>query len=82
MPRKASSVSSVFSSYTYSKSLWDYLMQLGLPSKRSQSTYSTELNIDGEILFDHRKVADKFNTFYTTVAAELAKKKKKNFLNV
>ena len=47
---------------------------VGLPSKKGQSTYSIGLNIDGEICFDHRKVSDKFNTFYTTVAAELVKK--------
>ena len=60
---KKSFISSVVSYYTNFRFLWDHLKQLGLPSKKGQSTYSIRLNTEGEICFDHRKVADRFNSF-------------------
>ena len=63
-----------------SKSLWDTLKQLGLPSKKGSSTScSIGLKIDGEISFDRLNVAEKFNSFYTTVASTLVEKLPKSF---
>jgi len=53
------------------------LKQLGLPSKKdtgSSSKQSIGLTIDKELCFDTLKVAECFNHFYTTVAANLVSK--------
>ena len=57
-----------------SKSLWKCLKDLGLPSKSSQTSSNIGLKIDDEICFDKLKIAEKFNTFYTTVASKLVEK--------
>lgn len=57
-----------------SRSLWDNLNCLGLPSMKGQSSCNIGLNIDDEVCFDKVKVAEKFNSFYTTVAAKLVEK--------
>jgi hypothetical protein len=57
-----------------SKSLWNILKGLGLPSKKSNESSKIVLNIDGEITFDKLKVSEKFNSFYTTVASKLVDK--------
>jgi len=56
------------------KSLSDNLKSLGLPSTKGQSSTSIGLNINGEVCFDKLKVAEKFNSFYTSVAADLVAK--------
>ena len=63
-----------------SKSLWNSLKQLGMPSKKGKATASSiGLNIEGEICFDKQKVAEQFNSFYTTVASKLVDKLPKSF---
>ena len=57
-----------------SKSLWKTLKSLGLPNKASQGSSNIGLNIDGEVCFDKLKVAEKFNSFYTSVAEKLVNK--------
>ena len=54
-----------------SKSLKD----LHMPSKKGKaSSVNNVLNFDGEAYFDKGVVAEKFNSFYTTVAAKLVEK--------
>lgn len=58
-----------------SKSLWNSLKELGMPSKKSKATASAiGLKIDDKVCFDRRIVAEKFNSFYTTVASKLVQK--------
>ena len=58
-----------------SKSLWNTLKQLGLPSKKGNvSASKIGLKIDGDICFDNLSVAEKFNSFYTNVASKLVEK--------
>ena len=58
-----------------SKSLWRSLKDLGMPSKSCKNTASNiGLKIDGEVCFDKLSVAEKFNSFYTTVASKLVAK--------
>ena len=61
-----------------SKSLWNVLKKLGLPSKKSPGSNSSniDLKFDGsdEICFDRPKVSESFNSFYTTVASKLVDK--------
>ena len=57
-----------------SKALWQSLKNLGLPSKKAQSSSNIGLCIDDEICFDNFKVAQKFNSFFTNIAAELVAK--------
>ena len=57
-----------------SKSLWKCLKELGLPSKTGQSATNIGLNIEGNICFDKSVVAEKFNSFYVTVAEKLVSK--------
>lgn len=46
-----------------------------MPSKKGKtSTSSISLKIDGEICFDKLSVAEKINSFYTTVAPKLVEK--------
>ena len=58
-----------------SKTLWKTLRELGLPSKKGKSSGSSlGLKIDGEISFDKLNVAEKFNSFYTSIASSLVEK--------
>ena len=57
-----------------SKSLWKSLKNLGLPTKAKQSSTNIGLNIDGNICFDKCLVAEKFNSFYVSVAEKLVQK--------
>ena len=58
-----------------SKSLWQSLKDLGMPSKKGKaSSGNIDLKIDGELSFYKLKVAEKFNSFYTTVASKLVEK--------
>jgi hypothetical protein len=58
-----------------SKSLWKALKNLGLPSKKTNSSSSSiGLNINGVISFNKLHVAEKFNSFYVNVASNLVKK--------
>ena len=58
-----------------SKSLWNTLKQLGLPSKKGNiSASKIGLRIDGDVCFDNLSVAEKFNSFYTNVASKLVEK--------
>ena len=57
-----------------SKSLLKTLKTMGLPSKKSESSKSVGLKINDEICFDPLKVAEKFNTFFSTVASSLIEK--------
>lgn len=66
--------SSVENNMSDSKSLWKTLKSLGLPNKDSQGSSNIGLNIDGEVCFDKLKVAEKFNSFYTSVAEKLVNK--------
>ena len=51
------------------------MKQLGLPSKKGfGSTGNIVLKINDEVSFDCSNVAEKFNSFYTTVAAKLIEK--------
>jgi len=50
------------------------LKQLGLPSKTGTGKQSIGLTIDKELCFDTSNVAECFNHFYTTVAANLVSK--------
>lgn len=47
----------------------------GLSSKKSESSKSVGLKINDEICFDPLEVADKFNTFFLTVALSLVEKR-------
>ena len=58
-----------------SKSLWQSLKDLGMPFKKDKaSSGNIGLKIDGKLSFDKLKVAEKFNSFYTTVASKLVEK--------
>lgn len=58
-----------------SKSLWRSLKDLGMPSKKGKGSASNiGLKIDGELCFDKFTVAEKFNSFYTTVASKLVER--------
>ena len=58
-----------------SKSLWQSLRDLGMPSKKNKTSSSTSgLKIDNELCFDKATCAEKFNEFYTTVASKLVAK--------
>ena len=57
------------------KSLWRSLKDLGMPSKKGKGSASTiGLKIDGELCFEKIYVAEKFNSFYTTVASKLVER--------
>ena len=63
-----------------SKSLWQSLRDLGMPSKKVKTSTSTlGLKIDNEVCFDKATCAQKFNEFYTTVASKLVEKLPKSF---
>ncbi len=55
------------------KKLWQHLKGLGYNSK-SKENCNMVLNIDGEMCYDNKKVADHINEFYTTVASTLVNK--------
>lgn len=55
------------------KKLWSDLKNLGYSSK-SKSSPNIVLNIDDENCFEPCKIANHFNTFFTTVASTLVKK--------
>ena len=59
-----------------SKSLWNYLKKLGMPSKKncSSSSQSIWLNVNGDLCFDKITVAEKFNAYFTNVASNLVAK--------
>ena len=57
-----------------SKSLWKTLKTMGLPSKKTESSKSIGLKINDEIYFDPLKVAEKFNSFFSTIASSLVEK--------
>ena len=64
-----------------SKSLWQSLKDLGKLSKNDKATSGNiGLKIDDELSFDKSKVAEKFNSFYTTVASKLVKKLPQSFI--
>ena len=46
-----------------SKSLWDNLKSVGLPSKKGQSSTSIGLNINGEVCFDKLKLQKSLTPF-------------------
>ena len=51
-----------------------------MPSKKGKaSSGNIGLKIDGELSFDKLKVAEKFNSFYTTVASKLVEKLPQSF---
>ena len=45
-----------------------------MPSKCKNTASNIGLKIDGEVCFDKLPVAEKFNSFYTTVASKLVAK--------
>ena len=47
---------------------------MGLPSKKTESSKSIGLKINEEIWFDTLKVAEKFNSFFSTIASSLVEK--------
>ena len=55
------------------KKLWKTLKDLGTSRKSKSSASSIGLKVDDQIIFDKPKVADKFNTCFTTVASNLVK---------
>ena len=55
------------------KLLWKVLSKLGYSDKSKQKS-KIGLDINGERCFDEAKVADEFNNFYTSVAADLVSK--------
>ena len=58
-----------------SKSLWQSLRDLVMPSKKVKTSTSTlGLKIDNEVSFDKATCAQKLNEFYTTVASKLVEK--------
>ena len=57
-----------------SKSVWQTLKKLGLPSKKSQPASNIGLKIGDNLCFEKLNVAEKFNSFYTTVASKLVEK--------
>jgi hypothetical protein len=50
------------------------LKKLGLPSKKGLSSTNIGLKIEDSICFDKLKVAETFNSFYTSVASKLVEK--------
>ena len=51
-----------------------------MPSKKGKaSSGNIGLKIDGELSFDKLKVAEKYNSFYTTVASKLVEKLPQSF---
>jgi len=54
--------------------LWKCLKNLGFPSEKGQTECNIGLKIDDELCFDKCKVAEEFNSFYTTVASKLVEK--------
>lgn len=57
-----------------SKNIWKNLKILGMPTKKSSSSGNIGLAINDEICFDRLSVAEKFNSFYTSVASKLVEK--------
>ena len=57
-----------------SKFFWKTLKTMGLPSKKSESSKSVGLKINDMICFDPLKVAEKFYTFFSTIASSLVEK--------
>ena len=58
-----------------SKSLWRSLKELSMPSKKGKtSTINIGLKISAEVCFEKGAVAEKCNSFYTTVASKLVEK--------
>jgi hypothetical protein len=56
------------------KKLWQTLKSLGTSNTGSTKTSKIGLKIGDEICFDKQKVAEKFNSFFTTVASTLVEK--------
>ena len=56
-----------------SKKLWKTLKGLGLPDKKSEKAKIT-LKIDEEIVFDDKRLANRFNNFFCTIANSLVDK--------
>jgi len=56
------------------KQLWQTLKSLGIQAKGGSSTTNIGLQIGNELCFDKAKVADTFNSFFTTVASTLVSK--------
>ena len=54
-----------------SNSLWKCLKDIGLPSKGTKTSSNIGHKIDDDMCFDKLKIAEKFNSFYTTVASKL-----------
>ena len=53
----------------------DAIQSQGMPSKKGKvSSINICLNIGGEVCVDKGAVAEKFNSFYTTVASKLVEK--------
>ena len=62
-----------------SKSLWQSLKDLGMPSKKGKtSSGNIGLKIDDKLSFD-KKFAETFNSFYITVASKLVEKLPQSF---
>ena len=62
-----------------SKSLWQSLTDLGMPSKKSKTASSNiGLKTDNEVCLDKPTCTEKFNELYTTVASNLVKKQPKS----
>ena len=58
-----------------SKTLWKYLREIGMPSKRCNNTSSNiVLKISDDIVFDKLKIANHFNTYFTSIASDLVSK--------
>lgn len=56
------------------KQLWQTLKSLGTSSKSKSRSNNIGLNINDELCFDKLKVAENFNTFFTTIASKLVEK--------
>ena len=62
-------------------SLWRSPKDLGMPSKKGKaSSINIGLNIGGEVCFEKGAVAEKFNSFFTTVASKLVEKLPKSLI--
>jgi hypothetical protein len=57
-------------------SLWETVKNLGLPSKKGSSSTGSNicLNIDDNVCFEKKLIAESLNKFYTTVACKLDEK--------
>ena len=55
------------------KKLWSQIKKLGY-SNKNKSFPNVVLNIDNENCFEPKKIANHFNTFFTTVASRLVNK--------